>query len=150
MELLYNFYGGRDLIPAAAVVLEADLPTGTGSAGVDLRTKLVLTSPLSGTAVSPRAHLNLSWTRNAARTEEQRRNLFGGAAGVSVSPGRHTTIILDLVREQEEENHREANLVEAGVRHLLGHSVLISAGAGAGFGATAEDYRLTLALSYGF
>lgn len=152
VELLHNFNAESTVVPATALVVGAGFPAGENSGGVDLTAKLILTKKVFPQATLPHGmHVNLAWTRNAGRDREaERRDLFTWILGFSVTTGKDTTLLMDYVREQMEEKHQEGNLVEAGIRHALGHSYMFTAGAGVGLGADSEDYRLTVSLHYEF
>lgn len=150
-EILYNFIKEETYLPALAAAVEADFPTGEHAAGVDVDVTLLATKTLSATKLLPRVHGNAIWTHNAGRDRErERRNIFKGIVGFSVRAGEGSTLVLDYVREQQEEKRQESNLVEAGLRHDLSKETLLAIGAGLGLGKESEHYRITAGFQHQF
>lgn len=151
-SLLYNFNTESVWLPATALAVKGEFPTGENSRGVDVTTKLILSKmPFVRTTLLHRIHLNLIWKHNSGRDREtERGDLFKGIAGFSMRAGRDTSFIIDYLREQKMEKHQEANVVEAGFRRQLTPFTLATLGAGAGFGADSEDYRITLGFQHAF
>ena len=98
----------------------------------------------------PYLHGNLFWTHVFNREEDARLNHFAGALGVALPVTASTALVLDLVHRQEEEKGHISNFVEAGVRQVLPGDIVLAAGAGAGVGGSAADYRLLVGLQVGF
>lgn len=151
-EVLYNFNAESVYVPATALAVNAELPTGERSNGVDVTTKLIFTKmPYVRTTLLHRLHANLIWKRNAGRDREtERHDQFKGILGVTSRAGKDMTVILDYVREQKEQKHEEANVVEIGLRRQLTPFTTAAVGAGAGIGADSERYRITIALQHSF
>lgn len=150
-ELLYNFNTESLWVPATAIAVEGEFPTGEHSRGVDVTTKLILSKmPFVRTTLLHRIHANLIWKHNAGRDSDERSDLFKGILGFSMRAGRDTSFILDYVREQKMKRHENANIVEAGIRRQLTPFTLVTAGAGAGFGDDSERYRITLGFQHTF
>lgn len=151
-SLFYNFNTESVWAPATALAVEGDFPTGKRASGVDVTTKLILSKmPVVRSTLLHRLHLNLIWKHNAGRDpEEERSDLFKGIVGFSMRAGRDATFILDYVREEKEEKHKEANIVEAGFRRQFSPFTLGTVGAGAGFGPDSERYRVTLGFQHTF
>ena len=143
-EFLYNFLQERGNWPALAVALEAELPTGERARGVDVAGTILATKTLAG-SLTPRVHVNLAWKHNGGRDKDtEKENMLKTVVGASVKAGEGTTVVLDLVAEQKEEKHKESKVLEAGMRHDLTEELLVGVGAGVGFGADSEEYRVTV------
>lgn len=150
-ELLYNFNTESVWMPATAVAVEGTFSTGEDSRGVDVTTKLILAKmPYLRSTLLHRLHLNLLWTYNGGKDEDERRSILKGIVGFSMRAGRGTSFVMDYVREQKEEKGEHANLVEAGFRRQLTPFTLAALGGGAGFGADSERYRITLGFQHQF
>lgn len=150
--LLYNFNTESALIPATALAVKADFPTGKGSNGVDVTTKLIMSKmPFARTTLLHRVHLNLIWKHNSGRDREKERSgMLKGIVGFSMRAGKDMSVIIDYVREQKVDKDQDSNLLEAGVRRQLTPFTLVTAGAGAGIGDDSEDYRVTLGFQHSF
>jgi hypothetical protein len=61
-----------------------------------------------------------------------------------------TVLVLDYVREQENEEDKEINLVEAGIRYQCTPLSVISTGAGAGIGEDSPDVRIAVSFQHSF
>lgn len=149
-SLLYNFNTESVWMPATAVAVKGEFPTGEHSRGVDVTTKLILSKmPFVRTTLLHRIHLNLIWKHSRDR-ERERSDLFKGILGFSMRAGRDTSFVVDYLREQKMEKHEESNVVEAGFRRQLTPFTLATLGAGAGFGADSENYRVALGFQHAF
>lgn len=151
-SVLYNFNTESLAVPAMALAVEADFPSGERSAGVDVTTKLIFSKmPFVRTTLLHRLHANLIWKRNGGIDEaEERRDQFKGILGFSSRAGRDMSLILDYVREQKEKKGEDANIVEVGLRRQLTPFTLVNAGVGAGFGDDSEDFRVTVGFQHSF
>ncbi|QWV92964.1 transporter [Geomonas oryzisoli] len=151
-EVLYNFNTESLYLPAFALAVNADFPTGERSAGVDVTTKVILSKmPYVRTTWLHRLHANLIWKRNAGRDRATERHVqFKGIIGFSCRAGKDQSLVLDYVREQKEKKHEESNVVEAGLRRQLTPYTIGSIGAGAGFGDASERYRVTIGVQHSF
>lgn len=150
--ILYNFNTESLWVPATALALEGEFPTGERARGVDVSTKLILSKmPLVRSTLLHRLHLNLIWTRNAGRDRAtERGDLFGGILGFSMRAGKDMSLVLDYLHRQKKEKHQEENVVEAGLRRQLTPFTLATLGAGAGMGGDSERYRVTLGFQHAF
>lgn len=151
-SLLYNFNTESVWVPATALAVKADFPTGENSRGVDVTTKLILSKmPFVRTTLLHRLHANLIWTHNSGRDKEKERaDFFKGIFGFSMRAGKDTSFVVDYVREQKREKHQDANIVEAGFRRQLTPFTLVTVGAGAGIGDDSEKYRVTVGFQHSF
>jgi hypothetical protein len=149
-ELFYNFNEESGWVPATAMAVAGDFPTGEHSRGTDVTTKVILSKAPFPAFKENRLHLNLLWTYNGGKGDDERRNILKGVIGFNVGMGKDTAFVVDYVREQLEEKGEHSNVVEAGLRRVITGSTLISMGAGAGIGADSERYRVTAAIQQSF
>ena len=150
-ELFYNFNTESVWIPATALAVEGTFPTGEASRGVDVTTKLIFSKmPYLRTTLLHRLHLNLLWTYNGGKDEDERRNILKGILGFSMRAGKDGSFIIDYVREQKEMKGEHANLLEAGYRRQLTPFTLATLGGGVGMGADSEQYRVTVGFQHSF
>lgn len=151
-SLLYNFNTESVWVPAMALSVKTDFPTGDDSRGVDVTTKIILSKmPYVYTTLLHRVHVNLIWKHNAGRDKEtERSDMFKGIFGFSMRACKDTALVLDYVREQKEEKHQDSNVVEAGFRRQLTPFTLVAIGAGAGIGEESEKYRVTVGVQHSF
>lgn len=151
-SLLYNFNTESVWLPATALSVKGEFPTGEHSRGVDVTTKLILSKmPYVYTTFLHRLHANLIWIHNAGRdTEKERSDRFKGILGFSCRAGKDMSFVADYVREEKEEKHKNSNVVEVGLRRQLTPFTLISLGAGAGIGEESERYRVTAGFQHSF
>lgn len=150
--LLYNFNTESVMVPATAISVKADLPTGEKSAGIDVTTKLILSKmPYPATTLLHRIHVNLMWIHNSGRdSERERSDMFKGIFGFTARAGRDTLFVIDYVREQRMEKGQDANILEAGFRRQLTPFTLVTLGAGAGIGEESERFRGTAGVQHSF
>ena len=83
LELFYNFNVESSRLPAFALSTRLDFPTGPDTDGVDTTMKIITTKILGQSPILQRLHLNLSWTHNAGRLSNERRDRFAGIVGYS-------------------------------------------------------------------
>lgn len=95
-------------------------------------------------------HLNVSWKHNAKATPDEREDYYVAVAGYSRRITPDTMLVTDVVREEEKEAGRTANLVDLGVRHQMTPLTVVAAGAGAGLGDESPGFRLSLAFQHLF
>lgn len=142
--LLYNLNQEGLYLPAIAVAGRADLPVGDEEDGVDSTVKLILSKTIGRSAQWHRLHLNAAWKHNSEAADDERDERYVFVVGYDRRMNADTILILDYVREQEQENDREVNLAEAGLRYQITPLTVLSAGIGAGFGEDSPDVRITL------
>jgi hypothetical protein len=148
----WGFLPARDWRPALALSGGVSVPYGYAhSDTVETTLALLASQPLGGISERvPYVHANLLWTHAFNRDEDARLNRFAGALGISLPVSTSTALVLDLVHEQEDDKGRISNLVEVGVRQALPGKIILTAGAGAGFGGSATDFRLLIGLQKQF
>ena len=145
LEVFYNFNAESVTLPAFAVSVSADFPTGPDSAGVDPTVRLLATKTI-GNAKLERLHLNLGYTRNFEADVVERDNQFSAVLGYSRRLNSDTMLVSDVVYEQEEEENEEAVVLELGIRHQLDPPTVFSVGAGAGLTDESPDVRVTVGI----
>ena len=145
LEVFYNFNAESLALPAFAVSVSADFPTGPESAGVDPTVKLLATKTI-GNENLERLHLNVGYTRNFEAQALERENLFSAVLGYSRRLNSDTMLVSDVVYEQEHEEDEDAVLLELGIRHQINPQTVFSVGAGAVLTPDSPDFRLTLGI----
>jgi hypothetical protein len=151
IDALYNLNTESVLLPAFAVVGEAELPSGRDAAGVDTTVKLIASKMINPYSTwLHRLHLNAMWTHNAGSTAEERSDMFAAIIGFSARIGKDTVGIIDIIRRQEREKNKESNIAEIGIRCQWNPLTVISAGGGYGFGDESPKLRLMLGLQRSF
>lgn len=143
VEVFYNFNAESVTLPAFAVSVGADFPTGPDSSGVDPSVRLLATKTI-GNANMDRLHLNLGYTQNFGTEVDERSNQFSAILGYSRRLNSDTMLVADFVFEQEDEIDTDAYLLELGVRHEIDPLTVFSAGAGAGLTSDSPDFRVTV------
>lgn len=153
LGLLYNFNTETIQLPAFAVRVEADLPTGVNSKGVDTQ----LTSILTRSFGRLRAHLNAGYTILGSPQGQERPGAYRAVAAVSYPLGyptsfRDTLIASIYARESDLRGQRTHTGVEVGLRHQLTSRLVLDGGLGTEFlGPTDRAVLLgTMGLSVGF
>lgn len=150
LEVFYNFNTESLQLPAFAVSVSADFPTGSDSAGVDPTLKVIATKTLGTGANLDRLHVNAAYSYNDQRQDEERRDRFSAVLGYSRRLNPETILLADLVYEQEEEEDKEAFLVELGIRYQRTPLNVLAIGAGVGLSKDSPDFRLTAGFQQSF
>lgn len=127
-----------------------DIPYGSGNMATEVGIIGRLTQPLGTSSRAPRLHVNLGWRRLIDPESDQRENRFLMVAGVNVAVAENTALAFDVVRDQQQERGKADNLVEVGVRHLIGDDLALGAGVGVGFGPDSPRYRVLLGVQRSF
>ena len=130
LGVLYNFNTETLALPAMAVRVEADLPTGVSSKGVDTQVTGILTRSFGRL----RAHLNLGYGLLGSPQGEERPAGYRAVAAVSYPLGyptsfRDTVIASVYTRQSDLRGQRNHTGVEIGVRHQLTSRVVLDGGA---------------------
>ena len=137
--------------PAFAASVQAELPSGHDSRGVDTTLKLIATRSIRpGDDRSPRLHANVAWTHNAAPLEDERRSAWKAVAGYSHPLDDKTVLVADFVRERSVEQGQRSNVIEGGWLHEVRDSTTVGVAVGAGLGQQSPRARLSLALQQSF
>ena len=153
LGVLYNFNTETLALPAMAVRVEADLPTGVSSKGVDTQVTGILTRSFGRL----RAHLNLGYGLLGSPQGEERPAGYRAVAAVSYPLGyptsfRDTVIASVYTRQSDLRGQRNHTGVEIGVRHQLTSRVVLDGGLGTEFLGPADRAALlgTVGVSVGF
>ena len=153
LGVLYNFNTETLALPAMAVRVEADLPTGVSSKGVDTQVTGILTRSFGRL----RAHLNLGYGLLGSPQGEERPAGYPAVAAVSYPLGyptsfRDTVIASVYTRQSDLRGQRNHTGVEIGVRHQLTSRVVLDGGLGTEFLGPADRAALlgTVGVSVGF
>ncbi len=153
LGVLYNFNTETLNLPAFAVRVEADLPTGVNSKGVDTQ----LTGILTRSFGRLRAHLNAGYSVIGSPQGQERPGAYRAVAAVSYPLGYPTsfrdTLIASVYSRQSDLRGRQNHTgVEIGIRHQLTSRVVLDGGLGTEFVGPADRAALlgTVGVSVGF
>ena len=153
LGVLYNFNTETLNLPALAVRVEANLPTGVNSQGVDTQVTGILTRSFGRL----RAHLNAGYTVLGSPQGQERPGAYRAVAAVSYPLGypssfRDTLIASVYTRQSDLREQRNNTGVEIGIRHQLTSRVVVDAGLGTEFVGPTDRASLlgTVGLSVGF
>lgn len=150
LELFYNFNQETLVLPAVALAGVVIFPVSDEGEGVDTALKLLMSKTIGGSTLFHRVHLNAAWNQNDDALEDERDDFFKIVMGYDRLLNARTQLVLDYVWEQEKEDNKEANIIEAGLRYQFTPLTVIAAGVGAGVGADSPDLRITLAFQHSF
>ncbi len=153
LGLLYNFNTETISLPALALRVEADLPTGVNSRGVDTQMTGILTRSFGRL----RAHLNAGYTVLGSPQGQERPGAYRAVAAVSYPLGYPTsfrdTLIASLyTRQSDLRGQRNNTGIEVGIRHQLSSRIVLDGGLGTEFVGPADRAALlgTVGVSVGF
>lgn len=153
LGLLYNFNTETLALPAMALRVETDLPTGVNSRGVDTQVTGILTRSFGRL----RAHLNAGYTVLGLPKGQERPGAYRAVAAVSYPLGypdsfRDTLIASLYTRESDLRGQRNHTGVEVGIRHQLTSRLVVDAGLGTEFAGPTDRAAVlgTVGLSVGF
>jgi hypothetical protein len=150
---LYNFNTETLSLPALAVKLDLEFPTGVRSKGVDG----ALTGILTRSFGRWRTHLNAAYTVVGSAQGRERNGFYRFVAGVSYPLGyparfRQTVIADVFTRQSDLSGGRNPTGVEAGLRYQLSSRIVLDGGIGTEFAGPPDRSALfgTLGLSVAF
>jgi hypothetical protein len=153
LGLLYNFNTETLQLPAMAVRVETDLPTGVNSKGVDTQ----LTGILTRSFGRLRAHLNAGYTLLGSPQGQERPGAYRAVVAVSYPLGypgsfRDTLIASIYTRQSDQRGQRNNTGCEIGLRHQLTSRIVLDAGLGTEFYGPTDRAALlgTVGVSVGF
>lgn len=153
LGLLYNFNTETLTVPALAMRVEADLPTGVRSQGVDTQVTGVMTRSFGRW----RVHLNAGYTVLGSPQGQERPGTYRAVAAVSYPLGFPTsfrdTFIADVyTRQSDLRGQRNNTGIEVGIRHQVSSRIVLDAGLGTEFVGPADRSAIqgTMGLSVGF
>ncbi len=131
LGVLYNFNTETLALPAFAVRVEADFPTGVRSKGIDT----VVTGVMTRSFDRLRAHVNAGYTVLGAPQGQERSGGYRFVAALSYPIGYPTrfreTLIADVyTRQSDLVGQRNHTGVELGLRHQLSSRIVVDTGIG--------------------
>lgn len=150
---LYNFNQETLNIPALAVKLDVNLPTGLNSKGVDVELKGIVTKSIERLSF----HFNGGYAFLNGTQQGERNGRYEFALGASYPIGAphhtRTTLVADVFTEQAM-RRGASNIVgtELGLRYQLTPRIVWDAGVGTEFAGPADRSRFffTTGFSFGF
>jgi len=150
---LYNFNQETLNIPALAVKLEVNIPTGVKSRGVDVELKGIVTKSIERLSF----HFNGGYAFLNGTQQGERNGRYEFALGASYPIGAphhtRTTLVADVFTEQAV-RRRASNIVgtELGLRYQLTPRIVWDVGVGTEFAGPADRSRIffTTGFSFGF
>jgi hypothetical protein len=153
LGVLYNFNTETLTLPAFAMRVEADLPTGVRSKGIDTQVTGILTRSFGRL----RVHLNAGFTAVGAPQGQERNGAYRIVAAVSYPIGypnrfRETLIVDVYTRQSDLVGQRNNTGIEIGLRHQLSSRVVLDGGIGTEYIGPSDRSALTgtVGLSVGF
>jgi len=153
LGVLYNFNTETIQLPAFAVRVETDLPTGVNSRGVDTQMTGILTRSFGRL----RAHLNAGYTVLGSPQGQERPGTYRAVAAISYPLGYPTSFLDTLIasvytRQSDLRGQRNPTGVEIGLRHQLTSRIVLDGGLGTEwYGPTDRAALLgTVGMSVGF
>jgi hypothetical protein len=153
LGVLYNFNTEILTLPAFAMRVEADVPIGINSHGLDAQ----LTGILTRSFGRLRFHLNAGYTSVGSAQGMERNGQYRVIAAVSYPIGyphrfRETLIVDMYTRQSDLVGQRNNTGVEVGLRHQLSSRVVLDSGVGTEFYGPADQAAVTgtVGISVGF
>ncbi len=153
LGVLYNFNTETLTLPALAMSLELDVPTGVQSRGVDTKVTGILTRSVGRL----RFHFNGGYTVLGSPQYQERSGMYRFVAAVSYPIGYpyrfRETLIIDVYTRQSDllgqSNHTG---IEVGLRHQLTSRIVLDGGLGTEFMGPSDRAAITgtVGLSVGF
>ena len=153
LGVLYNFNTETLMLPAFAVRVEADLPTGVRSKGLDSQVTGIVTRSFGRL----RVHVNAGYTVLGAPQGQERNGTYRVIAAVSYPIGYpyrfRETLIVDVYSRQSDlvgqANHTG---LEVGLRHQLSSRIVLDGGLGTEFAGPSDRsvFTGTVGVSVGF
>jgi hypothetical protein len=147
-EALYNFNAETLTLPAFALKAGVGVPFGPDTQGAETTLKAILTKTIGETWVNRKIHLNAAWVHKFDAMDDERDDRYVLAFGYSQPLRSDLLLVADIVREQELEEDKAINLVEAGLRWQMTPLTVLTAGVGAGFGPDSPDVRATIGFQH--
>ncbi|HXG05187.1 MAG TPA: hypothetical protein VNO23_17460 [Candidatus Binatia bacterium] len=153
LAVLYNLNQETLTLPAFGLKGALSLPTGVGSAGVDLELKGIVTRSFGDVSL----HFNAGYallTGTARGERDGRWELVLGASYPIGAPAHtRTTLVADIFAEQSVRRGEDSLVgVEAGVRHQLTPRIVLDAGVSTELAGPADrvPLQVTVGISFGF
>lgn len=149
-ELFHNFNQESLSMPALALSLEGEFPTGVDSEGIDTKLKLIASKTLGRSSLYHRLHLNAAWKRIGEPGAGERRDLLELVAGYDRRLRPNTHLVADVVYEEQKKKGEAHWIAEVGVRQQISPLTVVALGVGAGLNDDAPRYRVTLGVQRSF
>jgi hypothetical protein len=153
LGVLYNFNTETLTLPALAMSLELDVPTGVQSRGVDTKVTGILTRSVGRL----RFHVNGSYAVHGSPQYQERGGMYRIVAAVSYPIGypyrfRETLIIDVYTRQSDLVGQSNHTGIEVGLRHQLTSRIVLDGGLGTEFLGPSDRAAITgtVGLSVGF
>lgn len=153
LGVLYNLNTETITLPAFAVRVETDLPTGVNSRGVDTQMTGILTRSFGRL----RAHLNAGYTILGSPQGQERPGAYRAVAAISYPLGYPTSFLDTLIvsvytRQSDLRGQRNNTGVEIGLRHQLTSRIVLDGGLGTELYGPSDRAALlgTVGVSVGF
>jgi len=150
---LYNFNTETLTLPALAVKLDVELPTGVRAPGVDGTVSAIVTRSFGRW----RTHLNAEYTVVGSAQGNERNGLYRFLAGVSYPLGypdrfRDTLLADVFTRQSDLRRERNPTGIEVGFRHQISSRTVVDGGIGTEFVGPADRSAVfgTVGLSLAF
>lgn len=145
LHALYGLVTETAAVPALALRVGVGFPTGLDSKGTDLHLALLATHSFDVF----RLHVNALWTHLGDTGVNERRERWGGIAGVDWVVGRFrstdTLLVADAdLRSNPVQGGKAIVSLEAGVRQRIGSQTLVFFGAGSTVAGEQDRARLRL------
>ncbi|MGE0226067.1 MAG: hypothetical protein AB7F35_16715 [Acetobacteraceae bacterium] len=149
VDALYQLTDDRDWLPATALSPGIAFPLGLQE-GTETSLSFLATKSLTGSRSGPAVHLNVTWYHMIAGGSAQRTDRYEVVVGYSHPVGPATSLIFDVVREQDRTKGQVTNLVEVGIRRQIAEKAVFSIGAGAGIGDASPIARVVAGVQQSF
>ena len=143
LHALYGLTTETASLPALAVRVGVEFPTGLDSKGTDLHLGALATRSFE----TFRVHANFAYTRLSAFGSNQRRERFAGVAGFDFLVGRatDTLVVADLVaRTNPVVDGKSVVTIELGGKRRIGAQTFFFVGAGTDVAGESDRARLRL------
>ena len=151
LHALYGISTETAALPALAIRIGVEFPTGLDSKGTDLHLALLATHSFDVV----RFHVNALWTHLGDTRHNEQKDRWEGIAGIDWTVGRggrtNTLLVADAdLRSNPLEGGKAILAVEGGVRQRIGSQTILFFGAGSSlFGETDRaKVRLRVGISY--
>ena len=149
-ELLWNFQTEGHWVPALAVSVEGDFPTGHAAQGVDTTLKLLASKTLGNWMARPQVHLNMTWTHHGSRMPDERPDLYGLIIGYSQFLTPRLMIVADYFHQQLPLVGRTEDVLELGFRRGISGTTVVALGAGYGLNSDSRDFHIQAGIEVTF
>jgi hypothetical protein len=153
LAMLYNFNTETIELPAFAVRVEVELPTGVNSTGVDTQMTGIMTRSFGRL----RTHLNAGYTILGSPQGQERPGTYRVVGAVSYPLGYPTSFLDTLIasiytRQSDLRGQCNNSGVELGLRHQLTSRIVLDGGLGTEFSGPSNRAALlgTVGVSVGF